>query len=319
MIHHWTLQQLRLFEAVARLRSFTRAAAELHLTQPAVSIQVKRLEESIGLALFEQVGKRLFLTRAGEEVFAAAGDVVARLRGLAGTVADMKGKVAGPLKVAAVSSTTYFIPDLLGRFLRAWPQVQPQLTVINRASVLDRLRANEDDFVIMGRVPKNLAVDVHPCLDNPLVPIAHPAHPLAGAHAIPLARFAAERFLMREQGSGTRAAIERLFAAEGLAAQVYIELGSSEAIKHGVMAGLGVSVMSLANLTLERQTARIAVLDVAGFPLRRTWHAVHLSGKRLSLTATTFLDFLLRTGRDADATAVLQENADPAAPPPVLA
>ncbi|THF60636.1 LysR family transcriptional regulator [Pseudothauera rhizosphaerae] len=297
MIRHWTLQQLRLFEAVARHRSFTRAAGELHLTQPAVSIQVKRLEESIGLPLFEQVGKRLFLTRAGEEVFAAAGDVVGRLRGLAGTVADMKGKVAGPLKVAAVSSTTYFMPDFLGRFLRAWPEVQPQLTVTNRSSVVERLAGNEDDFVIMGGVPERLPLAVHPFLENPLVPIAHPDHPLARETHIPLARFAAERFLMREQGSGTRAATERLFAAHGLEAQVYIELGSSEAIKHGVMAGLGVSVMSRSGLGLELETGRIVQLPVEGLPLARMWHAVHLAGKRLSLTAATFLDFLLREGR----------------------
>jgi DNA-binding transcriptional LysR family regulator len=307
MIHHWTLQQLRLFEAVARHRSFTRAAEELHLSQPAVSIQVKRLEGSIGLPLFEQVGKKLFLTRAGEEVFAAAGDVVGRLRALAGAVADMKGKVAGPLKVAAVSSTTYFMPDFLGRFLRAWPEVQPQLTVTNRASVIERLAANEDDFVIMGRVPEQLPLTVHPFLENPLVPIAHPDHPLARESAIPLARFAAERFLMRERGSGTRAATERLLAGAGLEAQVYIELGSSEAIKHGVMAGLGVSVMSRSGLELELETGRIVQLPVEGFPLARMWHAVHLAGKRLSLTAATFLDFLLREGAQV---AGLQENAD---------
>lgn len=296
MAMHWTLQQLRIFESVARQRSFTRAAEELHLTQPAVSIQVKRLEDGIGVPLFEQVGKKIFLTHAGEEVHTAARDVIGRLKGLEGAVADMKGVVAGPLQIAAVASANFFIPHLLGRFLDSYPDVQPQLTVTNRNRVIERLAANQGDFVVMGRVPEDLALVAQPFMENLLVPIAAPTHALCGKEHVPLERLTSEHFLMREPGSGTREATERLFTEQGLTVQTYMELGSSEAIKEGVMAGLGVSVVSLGSISLELEAGRLAVLSVQGFPLRRMWYAVHPQGKRLSLTAATFLKFLLRAG-----------------------
>jgi DNA-binding transcriptional LysR family regulator len=298
MIHHWTLQQMRLFEAVARHRSFTRAAEELHLTQPAVSIQIKRLGDSIGMPLIEQVGKKLFLTHAGEEVYATSREVAGQLKQLAGTLADMKGRVAGPLRIGAVSSAKFFLPDFLGRFLREHPDVKPLLKVTNRERVIERLIANEDDFVVMGQVPGDLSLSVHPFLENVLVPIAHPDHPLARERGIPLEQFAAERFLMREPGSGTRLTTERLLTERGILANTYMELGSSEAIKQAVMAGLGVSVQSMSSMSLEVEIGRIAMLDVAGFPLRGMWHAVHLQGKHLSLTATTFLEFLVTERQD---------------------
>ena len=293
MIHHWTLQQMRLFEAVARHRSFTRAAEELHLTQPAVSIQIKRLGESIGMPLIQQVGKKLFLTRAGEEVYATCSEVADRLKLLASTIDDMKGRVAGPLRVGAVSSAKFFLPHFLGRFLREYPEVKPLLKVTNREQVIERLIANEDDFVVMGQVPRDLSLNVHPFLENLLMPIAHPDHPLTRERQVPLEQFAAEGFLMREPGSGTRLTTERLLAARGIKANTYMELGSSEAIKQAVMAGLGVSVQSMSSMSLELEVGRIVMLDVEGFPLRGMWHAVHLQGKHLSLTAATFLNFLI--------------------------
>ena len=296
MIHHWTLQQLRLFEAVSRHKSFTRAAEELHLTQPAVSIQIKRLEDSIGLPLFEQVGKKIFLTPVGEEVSATANQVVALLKDLSRTVVDMKGKVAGPLKVAVITSAKFFMPYLLGHFLRQYPEVHPQLTVTNRVRILERLAGNQDDFVVMGQVPKHLDLAVRPFMENILVPVAYPEHPLAELNNIPLERFANERFLMREPGSGTRSATERLFAERGLSIQPYMELGSSEAIKYGIMGRLGVSVLSQRSLALELESRRLIILPVEGFPLRRMWHAVYLTGKRLSLTASAFLEFLVEEG-----------------------
>jgi DNA-binding transcriptional LysR family regulator len=296
MIYHWTLQQMRLFEAVARLRSYTRAAQELHLTQPAVHIQVKRLEENMGLPLIESVGKKLLLTHAGEEVYAATIAVMGRLEDLNVSLMHMKGKVAGPLRIAAVTSAEFFMPHFLGHFLRDHPEVQPLLKVVNREQVIKRLTANDDDFVIMGQVPEGPALAVNAFMDNLLVPIAHPGHPLATRRRIPLDELAAERFLMREPGSGTRSATERRFAERGLKVSVYMELGSTEAIKQAVMAGLGVSVQSTSSLRLELETGRIVALDVAGFPLRRKWHAVHLHGKHLSLTAATFLTFLAREG-----------------------
>jgi DNA-binding transcriptional LysR family regulator len=296
MIHHWTLQQFRLFEAVARNRSYTRAAEELHLTQPAVHIQVKRLEESMGLPLIELVGKKLLLTRAGEEVYAAALAVTARLQTLADSLTDMKGKVAGPLKVAVVTSAKFFMPHFLGRFVHEYPEVQPQLTVTNRARVLERLAGNLDDFVVFGQIPEKLDLVALPFLENPLVLAAHPDHPLARERNIPIERLANERFLLREPGSGTRSSTERLFEEHGLPLRPYMELGSGEAIKQAIMADLGISIVPMGSLELELDARRIAILDVEGFPMRRMWHAAHLGGKRLGLTAATFLEFLVREG-----------------------
>lgn len=296
MTKRWSLQQLRLFEAVARLGSYTRAAEEQHLSQPAVHIQVKRLEESIGQALIQPLGRKLLLTRAGEEVHAAALDVIGRLGTLAETLRDIEAKVAGPLKVAVVTSAKFFMPQFLGRFVRQYPEVQPQLTVTNRERIVQRLLANRDDFVVMGQIPEQAGLSVRPFMDNTLVLAAHIDHPLAAASKIPLAQIAGERYLSREPGSGTRIATERLFADQGLALQPYMELGSSEAIKQAIVADLGVSVLSQGSLELELETRRIAILDVQGFPLHRTWNAVHLSGKQLGLTAQTFLDFIVGEG-----------------------
>ncbi|WP_333821712.1 LysR family transcriptional regulator [Pinisolibacter sp.] len=296
MIRRWTLQQIRLFEAVARHRSYTRAAEELHLSQPAVSIQIKRLEESIGMPLLEQLGKKIFLTRAGEEVYATAVGVLNQLKQLAASVGDLKGHVAGPLCLACVTSAQFFMPHFLGRFLREHPEVQPQLKVTNRERVIERLISNEDDFVVMGQVPDGLTLSSRPFLENLLVPISYRDHPLAHERDIPLERFAAENHLIREVGSGTRSAMEGLVAEHRRSLNVYMELGSTEAIKQAVIAGLGVSVVSASTLSAELESGRIAILDVVGFPLRRTWNAVHLAGKHLSLTAATFLEFMVREG-----------------------
>ncbi len=296
MIYHWTLQQFRLFEAVARHRSYTRAAEELHLTQPAVHIQVKRLEESMGLQLIETAGKKLLLTRAGDEVYQTALNVLTRLQALSDTLVDLKGKVAGPLKIAVVTSAKYFMPHFLGRFVHEYPEVQPQLVVTNRARIAERLSNNLDDFVVIGQIPEHLDLTVRPFMENILVPAAHPDHPLARESRIPLARFARERMLIREAGSGTRAAVEEVFAEHGLALQPYMELGSSEAIKQAVMADLGLSVLPLYSLKFELEAGRIVVLDVEEFPLRRMWNVVHLAGKRLGLTASVYLDFLIQEG-----------------------
>lgn len=292
---HLTLQQMKLFEAVARHHSFTRAAEELHLTQPAVSIQLKRLEENAGAPLFEHIGKRLFLTPSGREMYAACQDVLGRLRELDDALDEIRDTVKGPLQIAVVTSAKYFIPHLLGSFVAEHPDVVPRLTVTNRARVMERLSDNRDDFVIMGQVPAEMDLAVYPCMDNPLVIAANPHHPLAGAKAISLERLAAERFLVREPGSGTRIALERLFAENSLAIQPYMELGSTEAIKQAVMAGLGLSILPLTCMELELVTGRLVVLDVQGFPLLRRWNVAHLKGKTLSKVARTFLDCLLRS------------------------
>lgn len=295
-LRHVTLHQLRIFHTLGKHMNFTRAAEELHLSQPAVSIQVKRLEESMGMPLLEHIGKKLFLTDAGRELFEACNDVLERLRVLNEDMTGLEAGVKGPLHVAAITTAKYFMPHLLGTFLRDHPAVEPRLTVTNQTRVLERLDKNLDDLVIMGTIPENMDLQAEYFLDNPIVVVAPPDHPLVGQKSIPLARIAAERFISREPGSGTRAARAKLFAEHGLAINPYMELGSSEAIKQAVMAGLGISVLSLHNLRLELEAGLIAVLDVEHFPLMRSWYAVHLKGKKLSNTTRMFLDFLLQDG-----------------------
>jgi DNA-binding transcriptional LysR family regulator len=290
---HLTIQQLRLFEAVCRLGSYTRAAQELHLTQPAVSIQIKRLEEQAGLPLLEQVGKKILLTTAGKIVFEASMDILSRVEELNRTVDDLKGVVKGPLQVSVVTTAKYFMPHLLGQFLLQYPEVEPKMKFTNRARVIERLMNNEDDFVVMGQIPQDRNLDAHPFLNNILGIVAPPNHPLVNEVNISLERLAEEKFLKREIGSGTRYVFDRLLEEKGLTIDPYMELGSSEALKQAVMAGLGIAILSLHAVQLERDAGKLAVLDVQGFPLIRRWYAVHLKGRKLSLVAQTFLDFIL--------------------------
>lgn len=295
---HATLQQLRLFAAVARHKSFTRAAEEVHLTQPAVSIQIKRLEDRIGMPLIEQMGKRLHLTVAGEEVYAACRDVLQRLGDMDTTLDDLRGEVSGPLTVTVVSSAKYFLPHLLGQFVRRYPKVEPRLRITNRAKLLSDINANEGDLFIMGQPPETLPVVEYPFLENVLVVVARPDHVLAGHRAISLERLGKERFVGRESGSGTRKAVEDMFAEQGFSVTPYIELASAEAIKQGVIGGLGIAVLSLHSLRLELNAGELVVLDVKGFPLRRRWYAAHRKGKHLSRAAQTFLKYLQEEGED---------------------
>jgi DNA-binding transcriptional LysR family regulator len=295
---HATLQQLRLFAAVAEHKSVTKAAEEVHLTQPAVSIQIKRLEGKVGMPLIEHIGKELHLTVAGEEVYDAAKDVLERLSDLENSLNDLQGEVAGPLNVHVVSSGKYFMPHLLGSFVRRYPKVEPRLQITNRASLLAGLAKNQSDLYIMGQPPEGVAVVEYPFLENILVVVARPDHPLAGKKKIPLARIAAERFVGRESGSGTRKAVEKLFRDKGLDITAYIELDSAEGIKQGVIGGLGIGVLSKHSLRLELDACELIVLDVAGFPLRRRWYVSHREGKRLSRAAQVFLQYLQEEGEE---------------------
>ncbi len=298
LIRHVTLRQLQIFETVVRLGGYTRAAEALHLTQPTVSMQIKKLNEAIGCPLLEQVGRHIHPTAAGTEVYEAAQDILKRMQSLGEATSELELVVKGPLRIAVITTAKYFMPHLLGAFITSYPEVEPILKVTNRSRVLERLRSNEDDLLIMGQVPDDIAVEAHPFIDNELVVVANASHPLTKCSDITLQQLHKERFLAREAGSGTRLAINRLFAEQGLNIQPYMELGSSEAIKQAVMAGLGISVLSRHNLRLELEHKHIAILDVKGFPLFYRWYAVHLKGKQLSLVSRTFLNFLLEQGRD---------------------
>ncbi len=286
-----TLHQLKVFEAAARHSSFTRAAEELFLTQPTVSMQIKQLTKSVGLPLFEQVGKRLYLTEAGRELFATCRQIFETIAQFEMKVADLKGLKQGQLRLAAITTAKYFIPRLLGPFCQLYPGIEISLQVTNHEGILDRMSNNLDDLYIMSQVPENMDVTCQPFLDNPLVVFAPVNHPLAKEKNIPIQRLAEEPFIMREPGSGTRRAVQSLFEQEGITVKVKLELGSNEAIKQAIAGGLGISVLSLH--TLIPESSEVTILDVEHFPIQRTWYMVHPSGKQLSIVARTYYEYLL--------------------------
>ncbi|HYN60798.1 MAG TPA: LysR family transcriptional regulator [Rubrivivax sp.] len=290
---HITLRHLRIFEAVARNNSISRASTELHLTQPAVSMQMKQLEEQIGLPLVEQVGKRLFLTEAGQELRGHARDIASRMVDLNSAMDQFRGLERGLLRLAVVSTANYFLPRLIAEFTRRHPGVRVSLQVANREFVLSALADNTTDLAITGRPPERLDVVAQHFMDNPLVVIGAPGHPLSGQGSITLARLAEETLVVREPGSGTRATMERHFAAHGMAFRAGCEVGTNEALKQAVRAGLGLGVVSAQTIELELQTRCLAVLPVEGFPIIRQWFVLHRKHKRLSVAARTFYELLV--------------------------
>ena len=296
---HITLRHLRIFEAVANCGSISRAAAELHLTQPAVSMQMKQLEEQIGLPLLEQVGKRMFLTEAGQELRGHARDIAARMVGLNAAMDQFRGLERGLLRLAVVSTANYFLPRLIADFNRLHPGVRVSLQVANREFVLSALADNSTDLAITGQPPDSLDVVAQNFMDNPLVVIAAPGHPLASLPAIPLQRMVQETLVVRESGSGTRAAMERLFATQRLAYRAGCEFGTNEALKQAVRAGLGLGVVSAQTIELELMARCLVVLPVEGFPIVRQWYVVHRTHKRLSAAARTFRELLLALDPEA--------------------
>jgi len=292
-----TLRQLKLFEAFARNQSVTRAAEELYLTQPTASMQLKKLADAVGLPLFEQLGRKIYLTEAGRELYETCLEVLGGLDRLEMRVSDMEGLKRGTLKMAVVTTAKYFAPHVLGRFKQKYPGIEVALKVSNRERVLERLGINEDDLYIMGQKPvEELDIEAVPIAPNPLVVMAPKGHPLSSETDIPLERLADEPFISREPGSGIRQVTERVFEGVGLRPNVIMELSSNEAIKHAVASKLGISVLSLHSLTQEGVQGPVGVLDVQGFPIDRHWYAVYPRGKRLSVIAQSFLQFIEEEG-----------------------
>jgi LysR family transcriptional regulator, low CO2-responsive transcriptional regulator len=290
---HVTLRHLRIFEAVANHQSISRAAVELHLTQPAVSMQMKQLEEQIGVPLVEQVGKRMFLTDAGRELCGHARDIASRMVDLNAAMDQFRDLERGMLRLAVVSTANYFLPRLVAEFHQRYPGVRVNLQVANREVVLAHLADNSTDLAITGRPPDSLDVVAQHFMDNPLVVIAAPGHPLAAEKRISLQRLAEEILVVREPGSGTRAAMEKHFTDHGLAYRAGCELSTNEALKQSVRAGLGLGVVSAQTIDLELQTGCLVVLPVQDFPILRRWYVLHRTHKRLSAAALTFREQLL--------------------------
>jgi DNA-binding transcriptional LysR family regulator len=302
MRHHTTFRQLEIFAAIARLGSFTRASEELYLTQPTVSMQMKKLAEAVGAPLIEQVGKKIHLTPDGQQLAQATRDVFDIMDHYMMSVAERQGLKQGKLSLMAITTASYFAPRLLGEFAKLYPGIDVSLRVTNKEQVLASMADNLDDLYFVGQPPEDIDVVATPIMDNPIIVLAAPDHPLARKKKIPLERIAQESWLMREKGSGTRNAIERIFSGHGLNIHPRLELGSNEAIKQAILAGLGISALSRHALTLNAPD-QFAVLDVEGFPILRHWYAVYPAGRQLSVVARAFLDYLLGRGEAAPAVA----------------
>jgi DNA-binding transcriptional LysR family regulator len=291
---HLTLRQLKVFESVARNLSYSRAADELHLTQPAVSMQIKQLEDNISLPLFEHLGKRIYLTEAGRELYQYSRAISQQLADMEVALDELKGMERGKLNISVVTTANYFAPHLLAKFCQRYRGVTVSLNVSNREAVLKQLADNVIDLAIMGQPPENLDIDSESFMENPLVVVAPPGHPLCQERNIPVKRLANETFLVRESGSGTRSAMERFFAAHKIKINKGMETDTTEAIKQAVQAGMGLGIMSQHTAELELETGRLKILDVQGFPIIRYWHVVNRKNKRLSSVANAFREFLLK-------------------------
>jgi LysR family transcriptional regulator, low CO2-responsive transcriptional regulator len=288
------LHQLRIFQAVAQQRSYSRAAEALFLSQPGVSLQVKALEQSIGLPLFEKVGRTLRLTEAGNELLNYSERIFALMDETQLVLEELSGARRGTVKVAA--STTagiYIVPPVLGGFHRQNPDVKLTLDVVNRFTVQERLLNNEVDLAVMGLIEDTHDLEVAEFVPNELVVIASPRHRLAGKKNIPLEELSKEVFLLREAGSGTRTDVERHFLGKGVPVHVGMELRASGAIKQAVAADLGIAVMPLRALELELIVGRLVILDVVGFPVHRHWSLVRRPGRHLSAAAQALWNFFL--------------------------
>ena len=291
-LRHLTLHQLRIFQAVAAHNSFARAAEALHLSPPTLSLQVKQLANTVGQPLFEQLGKKIFLTSAGQTLADAAMDISKRVDLLAEDLSALQGVERGRLKLAILTTVKYTVPKLLGGFCAAHPGIEVSMVVGNRENLLQRLARNDDDLYIMGQPPEHMELICEDFADNPLVLVAPPNHPLAAQTAIAPDALNGAPFIMREPGSGTRLTTERFFTEAGVEVVNRLEVGSNEAIKQTVAGGLGLAVLSATTVVSELTLGELVKLDVQGFPLIRRWHLVYARGKRLSPAALAFKRWL---------------------------
>ena len=291
-----TLRQLKVFEAVARHRSFSRAAEELHLTQPAVSTQVGKLEEHAGLPLFEQLGKKIHLTPAGAQMLQSSREIIQKFQEAEEAMAQFKGVSGGRLNVSVISAGDYYFPRLLVEFAQRHAGVTLNFGVCNREELLTQLKENVTDLAVMVRPPEDSDTVSEPFAPHPYVIVAAPTHPLAKTPRIPVYRIIREPFVVREKGSDTWNSMVEGFGANLPGLNISMEIRSTETIKQAVIAGMGVSFLSAHTISRELQSGALTVLDVQGFPLMLNWYVVHRNGKRLPPVAQAFKNFLLSDG-----------------------
>lgn len=296
-MRHVTLKQLRVLTAVARTGSVTRAAEGLHVSPPAVTLQLQALQDEAGVALVERSPAGMVLTSAGREVVDAAKRIEAVLSDCSAALAALAGTERGTVSVGVVSTAKYFAPRALAAFARAHPGLELQLIVGNRAEIIEGLRGHALDLAVTGWPPSDLAVQTAAIGDHPHVVVASHDHPLATRRGIEPAALNDEVFLVREPGSGTRSLMERFFADAGIAPRIGMQIGSNETIKQAVLAGMGIAFLSAHTIELEVESGRLVVLAVAGLPVMRRWYAVHLSERRLMPGARALREFLASEGR----------------------
>ncbi|ABF11230.1 LysR family transcriptional regulator, low CO2-responsive transcriptional regulator [Cupriavidus metallidurans] len=291
-----TLRQLKVFETVARHLSFSRAAEELHLTQPAVSTQVRQLELHVGLPLFEQLGKRIYLTPAGTEMLHYSRCIIQQFREAEDAMAQLKGISGGRLNVAVISAGDYFFPRLLAEFMNRHESVTLNLAVHNREELLHQLAGNLTDLAVMVRPPEGMDTIAEAFAPHPYVIVAAPNHPLVDQRNIPLADLAEEAFVSREKGSDTWNSMQEGFAGRLSNLRIAMEIKSTETIKQAVIANMGIAFLSAHTVGLELQAGKLAVLDIQGFPVMLNWYVVHRKNKRLPPVALAFKHFLMEEG-----------------------
>jgi LysR family transcriptional regulator, low CO2-responsive transcriptional regulator len=295
LMHTLNLHQLTTFQVVAKHCSFVRAAEELHFSQPAVSAQIRHLEKTLGVKLFDQIGRKTHLTQAGEELYLYSQKIFSVIDETLDVMEALRSPHYGRLSVGADTTVgSYVIPGLLGKFRQIYPQVEILLQVLNRLSLVEAILNNRVEMAIMGSVPDDAPVEIEPFAYNPLVLVAGTTHRLAGLKNVPIEELGREHFLLREPGSGTRAALENALQEAGIPLQVSMQVGNNSAIKQGVAAGLGIALISRVAIDMELETDRLVILDVEGFPIVRQWRIVHVKDKYLSATAKAFKSFLLQ-------------------------
>ena len=292
-MRRYTLRQLDTFAEVARHASVSAAAQALHITQPAVSMQLRQLEQAVGVPLFQQAGRHIELTPAGHEFERLALAALAPLKDLDDAFAERRSLKRGTVDLAVVSTAKYFIPMLLVAFRRQHPGIDIKLRMDNRDGVLEVLGRSEVDLIVMGRAPENIACVARPFASNPMGIVAAPTHAMSRRRRVALSVLKGQEFVVREAGSGTRAAMERLFTQQRVKPQIVMEMPSNETIKQAVMAGMGLAFLSLRTVRHEVASGRLVLLDIVGLPLMRHWFVTHRENKRLAPAALAFEKFLV--------------------------
>ncbi len=289
---NYTLHQLRVFEIVAQKKSITKAAESLHMSQPAVSIQIKKLQNSVGTPLIKYTGKTFFLTEAGEQLLQVQQMIRTQTDAFEAYVSELKGGLKGTLSVSAASTAKYFLPYLLGAFQKKYPGIKISLKVTNRDEVLTHLYGNEYQLAILTQLPADESIKAEPFLENPLVMACPPDHPLSKKEKLTLCDLQQEPFIYRESGSGTRMVMERELKKAGIHPEKTMELATNEAVKQAIMAGIGVSLFSKLSMKTELSAGTISTIDVKGFPIQTHWHLLYREDKIISKVFLNCIDFL---------------------------